>query len=166
MPGGGLAPRHIGGYYEMVKRLDEVLRRILDAAGIPIPTTVSGRSILRVADDGGWPEDVFVQISESQVGRAVRTRRWKYAVSAPEADPVEDSRADRYQEEYLYDLASDPYELENLIREPAHRPVAERMRARLLERIRTIEGEEPEIVPANVGSAAGQRVVLAEDIEK
>jgi hypothetical protein len=31
-----------------------------------------------------WPDDVFFQISESQVGRGVRTHRWKYSVSAPD----------------------------------------------------------------------------------
>ena len=30
-----------------------------------------------------WPEESFIQISEAQVGRAVRTARWKYGVDAP-----------------------------------------------------------------------------------
>lgn len=233
--GGGSTARHIGGYYGMVKRLDEALGRILDAlvslgldentivlftsdhgnhfktrndeykrschdasirvptaiqgpkfdggghvkkltsivdlmptlldaAGIPIPTTVSGQSIL--SSTGAWQDDVFVQISESQVGRAVRTHRWKYSVSAPDADPINDSRADHYHEEYLYDLSSDPYELENLILEPAYRQVAERMRSRLIARIKSIEGEEPEIVAAVPGHPTGQRVVLRQEIEE
>ncbi|MFW5981295.1 MAG: hypothetical protein ACOCRU_01835 [bacterium] len=29
-----------------------------------------------------WREEVFLQISESQVGRAIRTNRWKYSISA------------------------------------------------------------------------------------
>mgnify|MGYP006148106243 CR=1 FL=1 len=32
----------------------------------------------------GWPDEVFVQISESQIGRCVRTHRWKYNVVAPD----------------------------------------------------------------------------------
>ena len=31
-----------------------------------------------------WPDDVFIQISEAQVGRALRTKRWKYGVDAPD----------------------------------------------------------------------------------
>ncbi len=34
-----------------------------------------------------WLGEVFVQISESQVGRAIRTHRRKYAVDAPQTDP-------------------------------------------------------------------------------
>ena len=58
---------------------------------------------------------MFIQISESQVGRALRTKRWKYSVSAPDLDGWSQPSADTYVEEYLYDLDSDPYELANLI---------------------------------------------------
>jgi arylsulfatase A-like enzyme len=140
---------------------------LLSAAGIEIPTSVSGNSILpymRGSQD--WPEDIFVQISEAQVGRAVRTQRWKYSVVAPDADAIQDSDAKQYHEEYLYDLCSDPYELENLITEPAHRPVADRMQRRLLEWIERIEGKTPTIVAAPVGPATGQRVVLPHEIDE
>ena len=52
---------------------------LLDAAGIDVPAHMQGRSLLPllkgVSDE--WPEEVFVQISEAQTGRAVRTQRWK-----------------------------------------------------------------------------------------
>jgi arylsulfatase A-like enzyme len=61
---------------------------LLDAAGLPVPREMQGRSILPLlkGEREGWPEEVFIQISESQVGRAVRTQRWKYNVAAPDAD--------------------------------------------------------------------------------
>ena len=56
-----------------------------------------------------WPTEAFVQISEAQIGRAVRTRRWKYGVDAPQSmqeyylEPI-GSASMQYQEQYLYDL--------------------------------------------------------------
>ena len=73
----------------------------------------------------GWPEEVFIQISESQVGRAIRTQRWKYGVDAPDKDGWRDPGSDRYVEEFLYDLVADPYELTNLIGLQSHAEVAD-----------------------------------------
>ena len=56
-----------------------------------------------------WPTETFVQISEAQIGRAVRTHRWKYGVDAPQSmrdhylEPI-GSASLQYQEQYLYDL--------------------------------------------------------------
>ena len=83
-----------------------------------IPDQMSGRSMLPILGGGGrsladpWPDDVFVQISESGIGRAVRTRRWKYAVQS-DAAPRGAEGASSYDEAYLYDLEADPYELRN-----------------------------------------------------
>lgn len=123
---------------------------LLDAAGIPVPDHMAGRSLLPLlaGTSESWPDDVFIQISESQVGRAVRTRRWKYSVAAPDKDGNKDSASDHYVEEYLYDLAVDPYELNNLIGMESHQEVAAAMRERLLRRIANVEGLTPTIDPA------------------
>ena len=108
-----------------------------------------------------WPDDVFVQISESGIGRAVRTKRWKYAVQSDEVPPgAEGARS--YEEAYLYDLEADPYELRNLIGYESHRPVADRMKARLLGYIRDVEGYVPEIVDAEERQGGQRRVSDAE----
>jgi len=230
---GGSTYRHLGGYYGMVKRLDEALGRLLDAlrslrleedtivlftsdhgnhfktrnaeykrslhdasirvptvligpgfrgggrveelvslidlpptlldvAGLPVPEGMQGRSILPLL--GGpqqvgvdhWPQEVFVQISEAEVGRAVRTRRWKYGVAAPESDPWEEASSDRYVEAYLYDLLADPYELNNLVGMESHVRVSKVMRERLLHRMAEAGEEEPEIEPAPPRPTAGQ----------
>jgi len=116
---------------------------LLDAAGLPIPGVMRGYSLLRLlrGETEGWPEEVFVQISEAQVGRAIRTDRWKYSVMAPDKEPWFDPASDRYVEEFLYDLHSDPYELNNLIGLVSHRDVADEMRERLIRRI--VEAGEP-----------------------
>ena len=75
-------------------------------------------------------ESVFMQISESQIGRAVRTERWKYSVAAKNADKA---FADRYVEDCLYDLEKDPYEKNNLITHPDYKEIRTEMRKILLE---------------------------------
>ena len=55
-----------------------------------------------------WRDDVFFQISETETGRGVRTKRWKYAVTAPYDDAQAASAT--YREAFLYDLENDPYE--------------------------------------------------------
>ncbi len=228
---GGSAHRHLGGYYGMVKRLDEALGRmldalkstglaertvvmftsdhgchfktrnaeykrschessirvptalqgpgfdgggrisdlvntidltptLLDAAGIPVPEEMQGSSILplTVGDNGGWPEETFVQISEAQVGRAVRTHRWKYGVNAPGRHGAQHAGSDRYIEQYLYDLEADPYELCNLIGMTSHAEVAEIMRQRLLRRMVEAGEEAPDVQAAEVRECGQRRV--------
>lgn len=118
---------------------------LLEAAGLPAVPELDGRSLL--SDAGDEPDDVFVQISESQVGRALRTRRWKYAISAPDADGWDDPAAKRYVESALYDLDADPYELTNLAGDPAYAAVAAQLRDRLVERMVQAGEQRPEIVP-------------------
>ena len=109
-----------GGTLGEVVSLVDLPPTLLDGAGLEIPDQMSGRSMLPILGGGGksladpWPDDVFVQISESGIGRAVRTKRWKYAVQSDAVPPgAEGARS--YEEAYLYDLEADPYELRNLI---------------------------------------------------
>jgi uncharacterized sulfatase len=123
---------------------------VLAAGGAPVPPAMRGRPLQGLA--GGtaadWRDEVFLQISESQVGRAIRTPRWKYSVSAPDKKGGKDASSDRYVEEYLYDLDKDPHERTSLVRDPAladvRRTLAERLKARMTE-----AGEQkPTIDPA------------------
>ena len=82
-----------------------------------------------LADKKGH-ESVFIQISESQIGRAVRTDRWKYSVSAKNRDSA---FADSYTEDCLYDLQNDPYEKNNLISDPSLAQTRKELREILLE---------------------------------
>ncbi|MEU9237231.1 sulfatase-like hydrolase/transferase [Streptomyces subrutilus] len=109
---------------------------LIDAAGLPVPAAMTGRSLMPLVRGGAGearPEGVYVQISESHVGRAVRTGRWLYAVTAVDADPWNEATSDRYRETELYDVDTDPHQLENLAGLSGHRPVANRLRERLLE---------------------------------
>jgi len=128
---------------------------LLDAAGIDIPPTMEGTTamdLVRSARGGPpseWRDEVFIQISEAEVGRALRTDQWKYAVYDPEADGWSESASDRYVERYLYDLDADPYEQNNLAGRAEYSEVADRLRERLTARIVAVEGESPEIEPAS-----------------
>ncbi|CAA9456176.1 MAG: Putative sulfatase [uncultured Rubrobacteraceae bacterium] len=137
------------GRVEQLVSLLDLPPTLLDAAGLPVPDEMQGRSVLPLLEGEreGWPEEVFVQISESQVGRAIRTRRWKYCVVAPEADPKEDPFAERYVEDGLYDLESDPYELHNLTGLRSHRDVADTLKRHLIARMVEIGEPNPIVEP-------------------
>ncbi|MEJ7652263.1 MAG: sulfatase/phosphatase domain-containing protein [Chloroflexia bacterium] len=112
-----------GGRLRELVSLVDLAPTLLDAAGLTVPDDMQGRSILPLlrGERHGWPEEVFVQISESEVGRAVRTGRWKYSVVAPDSDPALEAGCDRYVEQHLYDLEADPYELTDLLGLESHR---------------------------------------------
>ena len=148
-----------GRVSELVSTVD-LTSTLLDAAGIPVPDEMQGRSILplTVGNREGWPEETFVQISEAQVGRAVRTRRWKYGVDAPECQGAQEAGSDRYVEQYLYDLEADPYELCNLIGLTSHQEVARIMSQRLVRRMVEAGEDTPKILPAEIREGRQRRV--------
>lgn len=232
---GGTAPQHIGGYYGMVKRLDEAFGRLqdalkslsldedtiilftsdhgnhfktrngeykrschdssirvpaamvgpgfdgggtidqmislidmpptlLDAANIELPSSMQGNSVLPLIKNRqmDWQEAIFFQLSESQVGRGIRTKRWKYSVSDPNSHPWHDSYSDTYHEEFLYDLHADPHELDNIIALDAYREVKGVLRKLLLDKIKEVENKEPEIIYKEE-RPSGQRSVEVRD---
>jgi len=162
-----------GGRVRQLVSLVDLAPTLLDAAGLAVPPHMSGRSAMPLLRGGGpsapasvWPEEVFIQISESQVGRAVRTARWKYSVSAPDGEGFRDPDAALYEEEFLYDLQADPYELVNLIGLRSHREVAARMRERLRDRLRQAGEREAEIRLAPEREGPGHRRAFPEEIDQ
>jgi len=151
-----------GGQVDALVSLLDFPPTLLNAADIAVPPEMQGRSMLPLprGEREGWPEEVFVQISESQVGRCVRTRRWKYSVVAPGLSGNEYPDADTYAEEFLYDLHADPWELTNLIGFASHQEVAGVMRERLVRRM-TAAGERAPAITAAPSRPSGQRRVTA-----
>jgi arylsulfatase A-like enzyme len=144
-----------GGRINELVSLVDLPPTLLDAAGIEVPDEMEGQSILPLLNKGGpldWPEDVFVQISESQTGRCVRTARWKYSVRCPDTDeqgvPVSKPDSDVYADDFLYDLDADPWELTNLIGMPTYREIVADMRRRLVARMTAIGEVEPRFIDA------------------
>ena len=157
-----------GGQVQQLTSLVDLAPTLLDAAGADVPETMQGRSILRLLNGShaDWPEEVLVQISESNAGRAVRTRRWKYCVMT---DETQETRSDRhhasYNETFLYDLKHDPHELNNLIGIESLSHVTQTMRQRLISRMTEAGEPEPQIVPAQPRHS-GQYAYLPQDADQ
>jgi arylsulfatase A-like enzyme len=146
-------PDFLGGKVvnELVSLID-LPKTILKAGGARLPSDLRGRPLqeLMKGNAKDWPQDVFVQISESQVGRALRTKKWKYSVRAPEKDGTKCPDSDCYVEDFLYDLENDPHERNNLVSDPALKSIRAELADRLKKRMLSAGEKEPEINPEKV----------------
>jgi len=137
-----------------VVSLVDVPPTLLAAAGVEAPAAMHGRSMLPLLDrrTDGWCEEAFLQISESEVGRCIRTARWTYSVYAPGRSGWEDPDAgsEHYVERYLYDNLADPHQLVNLVGRRTHRDVADQLRSRLIARMADAGEPPPTIDPATL----------------
>lgn len=118
---------------------------LLDIAGIDIPQSFMGRSLL---DKKAERDCVFMQISESQCGRAIRTKKYKYSVTAPHKIGMTAYESKVYVEDYLYDLEKDPVEKINLVKDKAYAAVRDEMRRLLIREMVGAGEKKPVILPA------------------
>lgn len=95
-----------------------------DAAGVAIPETFQGASLLPLLAGGAGRADIFAMYHGGQFGlysqRMVRDARWKYVWNATAEDE-------------LYDLVADPGEVHNRAADPHCAGELKRLRARLVE---------------------------------
>ncbi|KAK8839973.1 hypothetical protein M9Y10_031690 [Tritrichomonas musculus] len=88
---------------------------LVRAAGGEIPSNWKGRPIQEYKS-ADWKDYMYSQVSESYVGRLVRTDRWKYVIhaagKAPFGDPGSDK--DTWTDKHLFDLKNDPTEKHDL----------------------------------------------------
>ncbi|MEG1011985.1 MAG: sulfatase-like hydrolase/transferase [Ruthenibacterium sp.] len=133
---------------ELVSLLD-IPATLLDCAGIAVPADFQRGSLKKLVhgDRKGWPQDIFMQISENQVGRAIRTKDWKYSVRA-DANGWTESKADIYYEDYLYDLNADPFEKHNLAQDARYVAVRDELSKLLKKEMRQAGETEPQFLPA------------------
>ncbi len=128
--------------HDLVTHLD-LVPTLVTAAGGTAPDT-DGSALQRPTDR----DHVFVQISESCIGRAVRTRTHTLGVAARTPNPWAGHlrpAADRYRVTHLYDNAADPHQRRNLARDPSVGAIRERLVELLRERIAEVEGRTPTI---------------------
>ena len=109
---------------ELVSNLD-VAQTMLDAAGTGFDTPTDGVSLLPLASRQiGHGRDYVVCETYghkyAHIGRAVMTQRYKYVYNK---DQIEE----------LYDLACDPYELNNLYEHPDYQEIKRDMKEKLRE---------------------------------
>jgi arylsulfatase A-like enzyme len=135
---------------ELVSQVD-LMPTLLEAAGIAIPATVQGHSVLPLLDrkTEGWRNEVYFEMTEFVTGRGLRTPQYTYAAAAPKMPGWKAvPSADRYVEYAHYDLFADPFQHVNLAGRATHKEVADQLRGRLLTRIREASGAAPTIDPA------------------
>jgi len=124
---------------------------LLEAAGVPVPDSMKGRSVLPLLNDPqarqSWPNKQLIQISESMTGRAIRTSGWTYCV-ADTSGSTKEPAATTYHEYQMYDQRADPNELVNLAGRKEYRRKAEELRDELKKLLVAAGEKEPEILPA------------------
>ncbi|WP_269522154.1 sulfatase-like hydrolase/transferase [Coraliomargarita parva] len=150
-----------GGQRTEAASLVDFMPSLLDSAGIEVPDSVQGRSLLPLTRQASevWPKESFIQFSDHYVspGRALRTNRWKYAVTASD-EFYGKGDAPVYTETHLYDLKSDPYELNNLVNLASHAQIRDQFKARLLQKMEEVS-EPPALIVSAEAMPAGQRTV-------
>ena len=153
-----------GGRIQDMVSLIDIPPTLLDACNIPIPDDMQGRSMLPLlrGDREGWPEEVYMEICESHLSRAVRTRRWKYSIQKTDNERFQ-GESWQFKEDFLYDLMADPYELVNVIGNESYRKVADVMKERLIRRMKEAGEPVPEIINAEP-IRGGQRRILEEEV--
>jgi arylsulfatase A-like enzyme len=125
---------------------------LIAAAGLPVPASMRGSSLIPLLHDPEarrlWKNAAFIQISESMVGRALRTRDWTYCVADPAANGFAAPYSLHYQDYQMYDNASDPAQLVNLAGRQPYAKQADELRAQLLQMIIDSGDPTPHISPA------------------
>jgi arylsulfatase A-like enzyme len=111
----GLPARRLGKKVSAMALNVDVAPTLLDAAGVPIPPETQGRSLrpLVFGEPTDWRQDwffehhlIFPHIPESEGVRGVRFKYVRYTSEEPVY-------------EQLFDLASDPYEEQDILHTPA-----------------------------------------------
>ena len=85
---------------------------------------------------------MYIQISESQCGRAIRTKEWKYSARAIASGMLQHS-ATIYFDDFLYDLKNDPHEKNNLVNDKAYNNIIKGMRELLSREMLKVGEKKP-----------------------
>ncbi len=138
---------------EIVSMID-LTPTLLAASGVPVPPSMKGRSLMPLLASRevreNWDNTAYIQISESMVGRAIRTPQWCYCVADRSKIGTETPTSTHYDEYQMYNLADDPYQQVNLAGRQEYRQKAAELRALLLTRMTEAGEEAAEITPAHL----------------
>lgn len=144
--------------YEMVSNLD-FAPTILSYAGLPVPAQMQGldmRPILR-QETTEWRDSIFyeywVDLAHSiPTMTAARTERYKL-IQYPEINDLDE----------LYDLETDPYEMNNLAANPEYAALHRDME-NLLRKNQKAAGWRPDVFPKNLPRYRGTENLMLEHI--
>jgi len=129
---------------ELVSHIN-IAPTLVEAAGLAPPGAMPGPSLQRLVarQAPDWPGEVYVEVSESSTGRALRTPQYTYSVAVPKSQ----ASSDRYTEYQLYDNFADPFQHVNLVSRGDQKQISDRLRERLLARIAEAGQPTPAIEP-------------------
>ena len=170
-----------GGAFRGGKQIDELVSlinlppTILRMAGISVPEYMVEEPIqvLLEGNTETWQKDIFYQISEAELARGIRTKKYKYCVSAPHVQPLQNlddivglekylamvgrcvMDSSSYIEQYLFDLEQDPVESINLIEEPEMETVRQKLRKQLCQHMERAKERVPEIYSRKTAKEMG-----------
>lgn len=107
---------------------------LVRAAGGEIPASWKGRPIQEYKMDD-WKDVMYSQVSESYVGRLVRTDKWKYVIHAAGKRPFHDMGTDKdtWTDKHLFDMVNDPTEKNDLKDNPDYNEIKAQLRKLLIE---------------------------------
>lgn len=115
-----------GGVVDKLVNLIDLPATIVRAAGLAQPAYFRGLPLQDAREDQvAWPDATFAEISESHVGRCIRTHRYTYEVVLTQAG------APHWREAFLYDNQRDPHQQNNLVTEPLLAPLRRQLWQRL-----------------------------------
>jgi arylsulfatase A-like enzyme len=135
---GFLGGRTVSGLASLL----DLPRTLLAAAGVDIPRSMRGEDLARPGACEGR-EEVFLQISESFCGRAIRSADWTYCVRAVDASGQQaKSPSDTYREDQVYDNHQDPFQLRNRCGDAGLRGIRAELARRLIRQM-VAAGEPP-----------------------
>lgn len=111
----------------------DVTATVLDIANAKMK--VSGKSFLRKKNPN---KDIFIQISESEIARVLRTDRYKLVINA-EGDAYKFPNSTNYKVKYLFDLWNDELERKNLASDQNYAEVLKKLKNKIIKKIKKIE---------------------------
>ncbi|MEI0702198.1 sulfatase-like hydrolase/transferase [Brachyspira intermedia] len=123
---------------EKIVSLIDLPPTILKIAGIE-NADMDGKAIQNIIADNNHENIAFLQISESFVGRAIRTPEYTYAICDPNKNPAKDKDSLNYQSYILYDLKKDPLQLNNVVKDPSYAEVLNKLKSIIKDKIKKIE---------------------------
>ena len=135
-----------GKAYNDIVSLIDIPTSILAIAGVEKPDYMRGNDIAEIMDGKGSRKEAYVEISESQTGRAIRTAEYTYSARSRFFSYFAKG-AKTYVEDYLYDNRVDGAQRNNLIKDKDYQEVRKELRERLKKHIKEVEGIDVKILP-------------------
>ena len=160
-----------GGPFRGGKRINKLVSNIhlpctiLSLAGVDVPSDMVYESLEESLKEQWTGEEIFFQVSETELGRGVRTKEWKYFVTAPHVQPLMQmdkhfttegyykmlrrarGSSDSYIETYLFNLEKDPNEANNLVGDGSLEEIRADLRERLYRCMKRAGEQVPMIYP-------------------